>query len=184
MSAPVTGRRELLGAAGVALTAAAAAVALGPRLAGALVAEGDEERLVRLIEREQELATAYRALAAGDLLDREVRAAAELFAEQERQHAEALSAALEDLGGSAPRAPDPADVQGLGAVTSQRAALELLVEREVGALDAYADAAVGFEASDLVATAAQISANQAQHLVVFRQQLGEEPLPNAVVTED
>jgi hypothetical protein len=172
------GRRDAIAAG---LAAAVGATALG-RGARALAKGDDAARLRRLIEQQQALEVAYRELAAGDALDQEVARAAELFAGQERQHAEALVAAYEDLGEEPPAPPAPAEVEELGGVEAQEEGLELLLAMTNAAIARLNDGAVRFTAPDLVRTAAQIAGNEAQHVVVLRQQLGEDPVPEAFST--
>jgi rubrerythrin len=161
---------------------AASAVAAAPRWlarppsALALPAD-DSVVLERGVELEQTLAIAYRSAAAGELLDEEVRQAAELFADQESEHADALAAALVDLGGTVPEPPGPDRIDGLGESDSQAALLELLAGLEREAIAFYGEAASRLRAPDLLTTCAQIVGSEAQHLTVLRQQLGEETVP-------
>ncbi len=162
---------------------AASAVAAGPRaLAKAPSAPklpaDDILVLERALELEQTLAAAYGVAAGGELLDEEVREAAELFGDQEREHAEALVSALADLGGTAPPPPKPAEIEGLANLDSQAALLEFLAELEQEAIALYGEAATQLQAPDLLKTGAQIVGNEEQHLAVLRQQLGEEPVPS------
>ena len=145
-------------------------------------AEGDAAILERAIELERTAVIVYRTAASGDLLDAEVRKAAELFAQQEAEHADALIAALSDLGGTAPKPPKAADVAGLDELDSQDEVLEFAIELENMAVVAYDDAAARLTRADLLKTTAQIVSNEAQHLVVLRQQLGEDPVPSAFET--
>jgi len=116
------------------------------------------------------------------VLEEEVARAAELFAGQERQHAEALIAAYEDLGEEPPKSPEPEQVDGLAGAENQEAALGFLLARTDEAIASLNDGAARFTAPDLVRTAAQIAGNEAQHRVVLRQQLGDEPVPDAFST--
>ena len=127
-------------------------------------ASGDAvlEELIRL---EQRAVVAYTAAKSVTV--------ARLFAEQSQQHADALTRALRARGGSPPAQPTgAADAPGLAD------ALEL----ESTAVAAYYNALGRVKAPELLPTLASIMANRAQHLVVLRQQLGRNPLPDAFVT--
>lgn len=166
-----------------ALVAGAAFALTGATSAGAQDEDDDVATLERLIELEQRAAVAYRAMAdEGDLLDEEVRVAVEEFARQEDEHAEALIAALEDRGGAAPDPPRPDDVEGLDDLDSQEDALQLAIDLESALVRAYGDAAETFAAFELLKTCAQILGAEGQHLVVARQQLGDDPVPEAFET--
>ena len=161
---------------GMALAASVAAPrALAQSTAPALP-DADAAILGRLLEIEQALAVAYEAAAASDIVDAEVEPALELFADQEREHAETLASALADLGGTPPGPPRPDEVNGLEKLLSQSAMLEFFVAREREAIALYGEAATLLAVPDLLKTGAQIVGNEAQHLVVLRQQLGEEPV--------
>jgi hypothetical protein len=113
-------------------------------------------------------ATGYRS----GLLEKPVAAIAKLFAEQGREHVEALAGSLLELGGTVPEPPVVADVEGLAAVRSQTDFLNLAVELENIGVAAYGQAQRKLESADLLHMATQISANEGQHLVVLRQALG------------
>ena len=182
-----TTRRETARRA-IALGGGTLAAGAIPALIGAsgAAAKGATETEVveHLIDIAQSAEVAYRTAADGDLLDLEVAKAAELFAEQEREHASALIAALEDLGGERSKPPSASDVDGLDEPDTQSKMLEFLIDLENSAIEAYYEAAGEVLASDLIKTAAEIGSNEAQHLVVLRQQLGDDPVPEAFVTGD
>lgn len=176
-----TSRRDAV-RRGAALAGGALAVgSLGlARAARAAAKQADDAAtLTRLIELEQRAALAYRELADGDLLDEEVRKAAEVFAQQEDAHAEALIAALEELGGTAPEPPRTEDIEGLDELDRQKEALELAIDLENALVRAYDDAAETFTSFALLKTCSQIVANEGQHLAVAREQLGLDPVPEA-----
>lgn len=89
------------------------------------------------------------------------------FRDQARAHIDELTAALEDLGGTAPER----------SVVSEPSSWRELLELEIRTLAAYHDAVRALEKSEPVKTAAAIMANHGQHLVVLRQELGREPVP-------
>jgi rubrerythrin len=182
MEADATRRDALV--RGIAAGGALAAGSAGLLLAGRAGAKGDDVSglVARAIELEQNARVAYEELAAGDLLDEEVAAAAELFAEQQREHVEALTAALEDLGTVPPPPPRPAEVEGLEDAEPQAEALELAIDLENALIRAYGELVAAPAGREILKTATQIALNAAQHVVVLRQQLGEPPLPEDVET--
>lgn len=183
MSEPRDTRRAALrrGLATGAVVAMAAPIMLRARTAGA-AESGDIEIVEQAVELEQAAAIAYDAIAGRDLLDGEVKKAATLFAEQQREHVAALVAALEDLGGSRPGPHAPEEIEGLAELGSQEEALRFAIELEDELVATYRDAAATLESAAVLMTAAQIVGNAAQHLVVLRQQLGEDPVPSAFET--
>lgn len=147
-------------------------------------AGGDAALLGAAIAMEQEAAFAYAALADGGRLG-PLGDVARQFAEQEQEHADALSRALRNRGGSPPSKPSAAgDVPGLArALRGARGqALEFAVELENRALAAYYRAHARLEAPELLSTVASIMGSEAQHLVVLRQALGTTPVTEAFVT--
>jgi rubrerythrin len=180
-------RRELaqrgIAVAGTVVAAGAIPFLLGIRNAFAQ-ARDDARVLEAAVGLEQQAAFAYTAAADGGELGR-FEPVARLFAEQEQEHADALTRALRDRGGAPPPNPTAAgEVPGLAAVTrgSARDLTRFAVEFEAMAIAAYHDAQARLRAPELLAMAASIMANEAQHLVVLRQALGEDPSPRAFVT--
>jgi rubrerythrin len=170
-------RDAVLGGLTAAATIAAGPRALARQSSPPALPEGDLEIVERALKLEERLAASYAMAARGELLEEEVREAAELFAAQEREHADALRAALVDLGGAVPELPATSRIDDLGEIGSQRALLELLAGLEREAIAFYDEAATRLTAPDLLKTGAQIVGSEAQHLAVLRQQLGQEPVP-------
>jgi rubrerythrin len=169
-------RREAV-IGGVTLAAGVAAPRALARPSTAFALPGDDAAILgRLLDIEQALAVAYEAAAASDVVDAEVQPALELFADQEREHAEALASALADLGRTPPGPPRSDEIDGVEELDSQSVMLEFFVAREREAIALYGEAATLLAAPDLLKTGAQIVGNETQHLVVLRQQLGEEPV--------
>ncbi len=183
MGAGEATRRQALArgliAGGAIVAAPAAALAVAGR---AEAKAGEAELLERAIRLEQEAGVAYESLAGGDLLDEEVAKAAELFADQQREHVGALSAALEDLDGKVPPTPRPAQIGGLDEAGSQADGLELAIDLENALIRAYGEIVASPASPAILKTVVEIAGNAAQHLVVLRQQLGDPPLPEAFET--
>lgn len=183
-------RRALLrrgfGLGGAAIAASSIPLLWSVRSAFAEV-KGDTAILARAIGLERVAVLAYRMAVDGGLLSTNLRTDAELLGVHERRHADALTTALTDLGGTPPPAPQGiADVEkvvkGFGAATSQAALLNLLVELETATVAAYLDAQKQFVEGKLMQTAASIMASEGQHLVLLRRAAGKEPIPAAFET--
>jgi hypothetical protein len=175
-------RDAVIGGVVIAATAATPGAARGQPSGESLRGE-DAAVLERLLALERTLAVAYEFAVSSGVLEAEVEAAAELFAGHEREHAEALASALSEIGGTPRRAPEPEEIEGLTELESQPALLEFLADREREAIALYEEAAMRLTAPDLLTTGAQILGGEAQHLVVLRQQLGEEPMPDTFWAE-
>jgi rubrerythrin len=159
---------------------AAASVPLFLRVRNAFAqTTGDPAILQEAIGLEQTAVVSYEHAANGRLLKGEVRETARLLAEQEQQHADALKVAFENLGGTAPEPPEPDAVEGLTDLKTQDEFLRFAIELENMLVVAYDEASGRLVSSELVKTGAEIVSSEAQHLVVLRQALGRNPLPEA-----
>ena len=177
-------RRAFLAAA--AVTAAAPAAALGARQP-----RGEVAILHDALEFEQLAVYVYDAGIKSGLLDEELLAVFGSLREHEQQHAEAIAASLEALGGAAPAAPrTPEDADAiltrrkaagrLTAVASRDDLFALAHEVEMLQVGAYVEAAGDLGDVRLMQTAASIAAAEGAHLVVLRGLLGREPVPAAL----
>jgi rubrerythrin len=101
------------------------------------------------------------------------------FLAQEQEHADGLSAAIEDAGGTPNRAKSSYDFPEL---RSQNDALRFAVDLENTAIAAYIDALPKLTQGDLRATAAAIVTSEAEHVSVLLDALGRDPVPGAFVT--
>ena len=181
-------RRELV-TRGLALggaVVAAGAVPLLLAVRGAFAqAESDRDVLEAAIALERRAVVAYTAAADSGKLGG-TEPIARVFAGQEQEHADGLTKALTDLGGSVPssKSTEPEQVSGLTRAVrgDARDILVFTVELEAMAVAAYYDAQGKLEAAELIATVGSIMGNQAQHLVVLRQALARDPSPHAFVT--
>ncbi|MGI8593824.1 MAG: ferritin-like domain-containing protein [Solirubrobacteraceae bacterium] len=173
--------RAGLGAGAGVLAAATIPALLGVRTAFAQ-AKDDPEVLLAAIRLEQTAVVTYGTAASSGLLDRPFLATTRLVGRQEREHADALIAALRQLGGTAPPAPRARDVPGLGSLRDQREVASFALELETMAVAAYYEAHQKLRAAALLRTTAQIMANEGQHLVLVRQALNRPPVPNAFET--
>lgn len=164
--------------AGGTVVAASSAPLLAVRNALAKGVESEADVLERAVKLEQTAVVAYGAAVEDGLLRQPLAELARLFRGQEREHADALTAALEDLDRKPPRPPTPEEV-GLRRLASQDDVLRFLIEHENRTVVAYIDAQRRLEDEALLGTVAQIMANDGQHLVVLRQALGEDAVPAA-----
>lgn len=187
MSANGEGTRRDALRRGAALTGAVTLAATVPGLLGAgdaIADAGDEEQLLRgVLDVEQTMAVSYGVAIGTRLLKPDVAAFARHFQTQERQHAAAIRAALDKLGaGDLPAVPRPQEIKGLDAAHTQTDVLAFLLEQETMVVAAYFDASQKLEDGKLRQTFSTIMPNEGQHLVVIRQALGKESVPNASET--
>jgi rubrerythrin len=182
-------RRDLV-RRGIALGGAAVAASSIPFLWSArnafAQADGDAAILEAAVGLEQVAVFAYDAAAKSGKLGK-ATAVAELFRDQEQEHADGLITALESLGGMAPAKPmSVADIDkvlpGLGKANTAKKILEFAIELETAALAAYYDAHQKLRDGALLQTGASIMANEGQHLVVLRTAAGKPAVPNALET--
>lgn len=101
------------------------------------------------------------------------------FLEHEQEHADALSEAIKEAGGTPNRAKSSYDFP---ALRTQSDVLRFAVDLENTAIAAYIDALPKLTQGELRATAAGIITNEAEHLAVLLDALGRNPVPDAVVT--
>jgi rubrerythrin len=188
---------------GLGTGALAAAALLAPivRPASARAQSTDDEALrdflVPSIVLEQIAALAYDVAADARGTSPEEKRTLERFRDQEQAHANALRSALDSLGFDLPEDPDSTrdtevleDVEGLederaadlrqlldelDGLESRDELLEYLSALEDEQIAHYLAAAPGLDSEDLAKTSAEIVGNQAQHLVVLRLTLGDDP---------
>jgi len=133
---------------------------------------------------EEVAALAYRAAAAGPLRGDE-RADALRFAGHEREHAAVFETLLFALTVPVREHATEADLQELvpGLRRAGRdEALEALVELEEAAIAGQQLIGRRLEALDALRSVAEVMAGGAQHLVVLRRSLGQEPVTHAFET--
>jgi rubrerythrin len=185
VTAPASRRDALLRAGGVALAAAAAPLLGGVREAFAK-AQGDEEIMLGAVRLEQSLVVTYRALVDSGDLDARASDLARRFADQEQQHLDAVTKALQNLGGVVPADPAPSAVKAAGQVLSevhgQPGLLAFASALESTAIGAYYQAQQALERDEFLQTTASIMANEGQHLALLREALNRPPVPNAFET--
>jgi hypothetical protein len=173
--------------------AIAACGALGGGLAAALVGPGSTARaatetereiavLQRLVQHERSTASAYQTAVDRRALKGLAGGGPELLRQQELAHIDALSDALEQLGGDAavPGTPPPPSPPPRRAGESELAAW--IIDLENAALAAYLDAHRRLRGGGLLAILTSIMANEGQHLAMLRLAMNREPVPRAFET--
>ena len=170
------------------IAAATAAVAV-PQAALAARKPKDEVGILRAaLELEQLGVYVYDAGIKSALLDESQIATVQGLRDHEQQHADAVAASLEALGGARPRPPQsPAEadalLERLGAtgrlarISTRDAFFALAHEIEMLQVQGYAAAAGDLDDVRLIQTTASILAAEGAHLVVIRSQLGRERVP-------
>jgi rubrerythrin len=182
-------RRELLRSGlrlgGAAVAASSIPLLLSVRNAFA-ASSGDADILARAITLERIAVLAYGVAIDSTLLSSDFADIARRFRDHEQQHADALVTALTDLGGSPPPPPTVKDidgvVKGIGDVKSEADVASFAIELEMATVAAYYDAHHKLIDAKLLQTGASIMASEAQHLVVLRQAVKRDPVPNAFET--
>lgn len=181
-------RRELMGLGLGGAVAAASAVPLLLVVRNAFAQDDtDGTILAKAITLERVTIVAYDRILGRDVLSRRSQQVARVLRGHEEQHAEALTTALTDLGGTPPSEPSGAAavddvVEGLGDIETEGDALGFLIDLEMAGVAAYHDAHAKLIEARLLQTAASIIGAEGQHLVVLRQAAGRPPVPSAFET--
>ncbi len=178
--------RRGLGLGGAVVAASSIPVLLAVRDAFA-AGDDDTTLLAKAIRLEHVSVLAYDTILARGLLSGRVEALARTLRGHERQHADTLTTALTDLGGTPPPAPAgvgdvDAVVKGLGDIRTEAGVLAFAIELETAAVAAYYDVQAKFIQAKLVQRGAAIMAAEGQHLVVLRQAARRPPVPAALET--
>ncbi len=182
-------RRELI-RRGIGIGGAVVAASSIPLLwsvRNAFAAGGtDGDILMSAIKLERIAVLAYGVAIDSKLLTPSFAKVAKRFRDHEQAHADVLTTALTDLGGTPPPDPEVKDidgvVKGIGDVKSQADVANFAIELEMAAVAAYYDAHSKLVDAKLLQAGASIMANEAQHLVVLRQAVKQDPVPNAFET--
>ena len=178
--------RKGLGFGGAVVAASSIPLLLSVRNAFA-AGNGDGDILEQAIGLENIAVLAYDTAIDSGLLSQGFTRVARRFRDHEQEHADALSTALMDLGGTPPAKKQTvkdidAVVKGIRDVKSQGDIVDFAIELEMAGVAAYYDAHRKLVDAKLLQTGASIMANEAQHLVVLRQAVKRPPVPNAFVT--
>ena len=185
-------RRRAMSVSGAAVLSASAVALLGGRdalAAGAKVSAKDLESDVRILN--SALGAEFEAIAANGLdaspiseiglLSKGVLPVAVQFQGHHKEHAAAIAATVEKMGGKAvvAKAKYQFPVEKLKAEAD---VLRFAAGLERGAISAYLGAVPLFADHNLAQVAASILGDEAMHWAVLRQVLGENPVPSAFMS--
>lgn len=181
-------RRRAISAGGLVLSASAVAL-LGGRhalAAGAKVSPAELESDVRILNTalsaENEAIAAYQVGAESGLLAKDILAVAVAFQGHHKEHAAAIAATVQKLGGKAAAAKAKYSFP-VEKLKSQNDVLQFAAGLEKGAVSAYLGAVPLFADRALAQVAASILGDEAMHWAVLRQVLGEVPVvPSAFMS--
>lgn len=182
----VLSRRRALAGSGLVLSAAAVAL-LGGRdaLAAGSKAAADVEADVRILNTalgaEYEAVAAYQVGAESGLLSKDVLGVAVAFQGHHKEHAAAITATVQKLGGQAVVAKSKYSFA-VEKLKSQADVLRFAAGLEKGAISAYLGAVPLFADKALAQVAASILGDEAMHWAVLRQVLGETAVPTAFMS--
>ena len=175
-----TRRESLHRAAGLAAAVILPSL-LRPAGARAQSTEDEELRdfLEQAIELEQASVLAYDTAVERADVEAGLKSTLELLRDQEQAHANAWRSAIDSLGFDAPAPPsdpsDSEDLEGLAGLERSTELLAFLAKHEQTAIERYRGLAPELESEDLTRTSAEVAASHAQHFVVVRGALGDDP---------
>lgn len=175
-------RRTLLGATTVGAAGAATAILTGCDGEDEPSADDQAEALNDALAIELGAVVVYGA--ASQALEGPALETAERFAEQEREHADALRLAIEELGAT-PVEPlsgaEYAEELGLEALEDDEQYLQFTAELENAAIGAYNAAIATVVSTDVRRTLLTALATDAEHLSVLLGELEQPQVPDAFV---
>lgn len=181
-------RRRAMSVSGAAVLSAGAVALLGGRdalAAGAKVNAKDLETDVRILNTalgaELEAVAAYQVGAESGLLSKGVLPVALQFQGHHKEHAAAIAATVQKLGGKPVAAKDRYEFP-VDKLKAEADVLRFAAGLERGAISAYLGAVPLFADRALAQVAASILGDEAMHWAVLRQVLGEPPVPSAFMS--
>jgi rubrerythrin len=177
-------RRQMLVAGGATAAGAALASLLPGAGASPARAQPDPKELAKAaltgaLRFEQTAIVAYEAIANSGVLGGGATAKLRELLDQDRQHADQLTMALDGLGQKPPIPPRRAEIPGLARVTDRRAAIEFAIALESHMVGAYTIVVRDLSDANVTRTAAGAMGTDAQHLVILRELAGMDPVPSA-----
>lgn len=181
-------RRRAMSLSGAAVLSAGAVALLGGRdalAAGAKVSAKELEADVRILNTalgaELEAIAAYQVGAESGLLSPGVLPVAVQFQGHHKEHAAAIAATVQKLGGKPVAAKDKY-VFPVEKLKAEADVLRFAAGLERGAISAYLGAVPLFADRALAQVAASILGDEAMHCAVLRQVLGDNPVPSAFMS--
>jgi bacterioferritin (cytochrome b1) len=177
-------RRNFIGTGGKLSALAVAFLVGSERMAkGASPSSSDVGILNTALGLEYQGIAAYQVGAESKLLKPATLKVAVQFQSDHKKHAEALASTIVKLGGSPVSAMKPADYNfPTSKLKTEADVLKFAAGLEQGAVSAYLGAVPAFADRELAKVAASILGNEAQHLSLLRNALGENPDPSAFVS--
>ena len=178
-------RRMFLGKSGLMLSGAAVALLAGSdALAAKKGGDAQSSDIVILnsaLGAELEAIAAYQLGAESGLLSKAVLDLAVVFQGHHKEHADVLAKTIGKLGGKAvvakPKYQFPTET-----LKTQADVLRFAASLEKGAVSAYLGAVPLFGNRELAKAAASILGDEAMHLAILRNALGEAPVPGAFMS--
>ena len=181
----VSRRSFLTTSSGLLLSGTAIALLAGEEALAKKAPGGSVESDVRILNTalgaELEAIAAYQVGAESGLLQKPVLDLAVLFQSQHKEHADLLGKTVSKLGGKPVAAKAKYDFP-TDTLKTQADVLRFAAQLEQGAVSAYLGAVPVFGNRDLAKAAASILGDEAMHLAILRQALGEAPVPSAFVS--
>jgi rubrerythrin len=176
-------RRSFLGKSGLLLTGTAIALLSGrDALAkGGESTASDVRILNTALGAELEAIAAYQVGAESGLLQKPVLDLAVSFQGHHKEHADILSKTIIKLGGQ-PVSAKKAYAFPVETLKNQTDVLRFAAMLEKGAVSAYLGAVPVFDNRDLAKAAASILGDEAMHLAILRNALGETAVPSAFMS--
>jgi len=177
-------RRNFIGEGGKLSVLAVALLVGSERMAkGASPSPKDVGILNTALGLEYHGIAAYQVGAESKLLKPATLKVAVQFQSDHKKHADALASTIVKLGGSPVLAKTPADYNfPTSKLKTEADVLTFAAGLEQGAVSAYLGAVPVFEDRDLAKVAASILGNEAQHLSLLLNALGQNPDPSAFMT--
>jgi len=176
-------RRSFLGKSGLVLSGAAVALLAGREALakGNPSASSDVNVLNSALGAELEAIAAYQVGAESGLLQKPVLALAVSFQGHHKEHADVLAKTILKLGGQPVSAKAKYSFP-VETLKTQADVLRFAAMLEKGAVSAYLGAVPIFDNRDLAKAAASILGDEAMHLAILRNALGEVPVPSAFMS--
>ena len=185
MSSPIAARRLFLGrSGGLVLSDAAVALMAGNDVLAAKVGgskTSDIQILNTALGAELEAIAAHQGGAESKLLSKPVLDLAVTFQGQHKEHAALLASTITKLGGKPVMAKANHNFQ-VDQLKTEADVLKFAAQLEQGAVSAYLGAVPLFGNRDLAKAAASILGDEAMHLAILRQAMGEVPVPSAFMS--
>jgi rubrerythrin len=142
---------------------------------------GDAKILNVALGLEYQAIYAYDAAAGTGLLTGQLKDVALLFQSQHKEHAKLEEDAIRSLGATPVERMQTYDLGDLSTIKTDKDVLALALGLEQGAATAYMGVLKSLASPDIIAVAAGIGANEAQHAALLRFVLQQNPVPVSVV---